>query len=262
MPQVSRPNIRINWVLVTPKIAEAYLQLNHPDNRRLDPKRVARYSRDMSGGRWIPTHQGIAFDVRGRMVDGQGTCSAILQSKQPQWRLVAKGLSEEAITHMDTGAKRSLRDRIRISGSTVDPKAGVILLSAPVKSQLPGVTESEVFDQVKKYRKELTTVVDWFDGTQIKGLATAVIKGVVFLALLHEDESQVKSFLDVYLDKTPWTAKTESIRKLAKKFINAAGSYYAGEGGKDQARQFTVALYHYLHPNSAQTPETPWVFRG
>lgn len=55
---------------VTPEMAAKWLEGNVL-NRPLKQAHVDRLAREMAAGRWRLTHQGIAFDVSGCLIDGQ-----------------------------------------------------------------------------------------------------------------------------------------------------------------------------------------------
>jgi hypothetical protein len=57
-------------VVVTPELASKWLARNKK-NRRVYQGRVALYASQMASGEWHLTHQGIAFDELGNLVDGQ-----------------------------------------------------------------------------------------------------------------------------------------------------------------------------------------------
>ncbi len=63
---------------VTPDQARAWLARNHESNRKIEQDRVDSYADDMRQGRWTLTHQGIAFDKRERLIDGQHRLAAVV----------------------------------------------------------------------------------------------------------------------------------------------------------------------------------------
>lgn len=97
------------WVLVTPELAKLYMMANI-ENRAVRPKHVSRLTTDMVEDRFAVTHQGIAFDDSGILIDGQHRLSAILESGKNQWMLVTTGLPSEAKRVVDGGAKRKAAD--------------------------------------------------------------------------------------------------------------------------------------------------------
>jgi hypothetical protein len=108
------------WELITPKIAAAYLDHN-PDeffNRKITEKRVGSIAREMSAGMWEATHQGIAFDETGSLIDGQHRLLAIIQSGVTCELLVSRGIKRKAFTVIDSGKNRTGHDLASLAGIT------------------------------------------------------------------------------------------------------------------------------------------------
>jgi hypothetical protein len=81
--------LQLEVVIVTPELAERWLQKNHPSNRPIAWQRVEAFANDMRAGAWILTHQGIAFDANGYLIDGQHRLHAVVQAGQdPTFRSV------------------------------------------------------------------------------------------------------------------------------------------------------------------------------
>jgi hypothetical protein len=116
-------DIRTQWVLVTPQMAKEFLEAN-TENRSKREKHVSRIATDMAKGRYQVTHQGLAFDDRGIMIDGQHRCHALVNSETSQWMLVTTGLPKETKNVVDNGAKRRAADFM--PGQFKDLKAAAI----------------------------------------------------------------------------------------------------------------------------------------
>lgn len=112
----SNPNIRTTYMQVGPDLAAKWLEGN-VRNRRIDQKHVDCLAREMSAGRWITNHQGIAFDANGTLVDGQHRLWAILQSGCNVRLAVTVGLSADSIPTIDGVKARSVVDRLTLSGA-------------------------------------------------------------------------------------------------------------------------------------------------
>ena len=94
---------------ITPEIAKEYL-LHNRVNRVLRNRAVEELMRDMKAGAFKLTHQGIAFDKEGSLVDGQHRLTAIALSGCTVKRMVTRGLDEDCPAEIDTGKVRSYRD--------------------------------------------------------------------------------------------------------------------------------------------------------
>jgi hypothetical protein len=99
--------------IITPEMAKEYLAHNTA-NRALRSKVLAYMVRDMKSGKWRLTHQGIAFDANGNLVDGQHRLSAIVLAGVPIQMMVTRGLDDEAILNIDTGSQRTPADAFKI----------------------------------------------------------------------------------------------------------------------------------------------------
>lgn len=101
---------------ITPDIAKEYLRQNKK-NRKVKPKTVESYARDIIRGNFITTHQGIGFDENGELFDGQHRLLAIVMANKSATMMVARGVPKEAISVVDRGVTRSIRDVIQIESS-------------------------------------------------------------------------------------------------------------------------------------------------
>lgn len=77
---------------ITPAFANDVLENHNPRNRHLSERKASVFARDMSAGRWITTHQGIAFDVNGDLIDGQKRLRGVIIANTPVRMLVSTGL--------------------------------------------------------------------------------------------------------------------------------------------------------------------------
>jgi hypothetical protein len=107
--------MEIERMLVTPELAARLLERN-PHNRNLNAVRVKQYAQKMREGRWVLTHQGVALNGNGNLVDGQHRLAAIVASGCAVEMLVTSGVHERDV--IDTGRSRTLADVLSIYGHT------------------------------------------------------------------------------------------------------------------------------------------------
>jgi len=109
------------WVVqiehITPTLALVYLASQENTNRRVNKRRVSAYAPIMREHKWQLTPQGIAFDTRGHLVDGQHRLWAIIESGVTVSLLVVYGLSDDAIRALDRGWIRSVSEALRRGSS-------------------------------------------------------------------------------------------------------------------------------------------------
>lgn len=93
---------------ITPETAEVYLAVNN-NIRPLITRDVTAYANVMRRGEWQLTHQGIAFNEDGFLVDGQHRLAAIVESGVTVRMIVTRGVKRADA--MDCGRGRSLAVR-------------------------------------------------------------------------------------------------------------------------------------------------------
>lgn len=96
---------------INPEKAKAYLSMSK-GNRKLAPAVVKMFARDMASGNWKCTHQAIAFDENGVLIDGHHRLSAVIKAGVNVNMLVARNVPHDTIEYVDTGRCRSLRDTL------------------------------------------------------------------------------------------------------------------------------------------------------
>lgn len=112
-PEPDEPHYEI--VDITPDLAEKWLNQN-THNRNLRQRDVNGYAADMASGNWAENGQSIKFSTTGVLLDGQHRLTAIVQSGVTVRMLVVSNLPTTTQDTMDTGAKRTLSDVLKLHG--------------------------------------------------------------------------------------------------------------------------------------------------
>lgn len=103
--------------IITPTLAAQYLERNK-HNRPLKNRSIQEYTQSMKAGMWRSNGEAIKFDTDGNLLDGQNRLWAVIESGIPVTMLVARGIESGAQETMDTGAKRSLPDILKLRGES------------------------------------------------------------------------------------------------------------------------------------------------
>lgn len=118
--------VRSKWMDVTPEMARDWLQ-NNFRNRPVSEETVTAYARDMKNKRWVPTHQGIAFNTRDELIDGQHRLYAIIKAACTVRMMVTFGLPSKikgfdltVMDCVDRGRTRSVADQLKIQHGMLD----------------------------------------------------------------------------------------------------------------------------------------------
>lgn len=125
-PNPQHPKLTAAVETVTPEMASRLLgTMEH--NRRMRRRTVERYAREMMSGKWHLNGEPIIIGHNGRLKDGQHRLNAVVMAKVSVPMLVVKGVAEEAMASIDTGASRSYGDVVTLrGGSTMGPQMASI----------------------------------------------------------------------------------------------------------------------------------------
>jgi len=181
---------------ITPEIAEQWLARN-TDNRRIRPGLIKALASEIAEGRWQVTHQGIAFDEYGALLDGQHRLRAIIVADTPVSMYVTTGAPHSSFAVVDSGASRSFIDRVFASGADVSKEhaaiARVIELGA---GETRRASYLETMGFINKHREALDWVVGL--GGSKKGRRPASMMAVVARAWYTRDRARLAQFVEVF----------------------------------------------------------------
>lgn len=107
--------VRSKVQTVTPTKAEQWLEAN-TTNRPISKSVVRGFAEAMKRGEWVVTHQGIAFDVNGVLIDGQHRLAAIVEADVPVEVMVFSEVADGTFDVLDTGKRRNAADVLAIEG--------------------------------------------------------------------------------------------------------------------------------------------------
>lgn len=113
--------ITVQKTLVTPTLAQEWLKAN-VDNRPVCRPRVDLYVSLLKEGRFVLTHQGIAFYENGDLADGQHRLHAIAESQVSAHMMVTKGLPFDHVHAIDNGRPRSVQNVLHFVGINASHK--------------------------------------------------------------------------------------------------------------------------------------------
>lgn len=103
-------------ITLDPGLAKQCLGANCA-NRPLMGSRVSYYAGIIDQGDWKLSHQGLAFDKQGYLIDGQHRCAAVLASGKPVQILATCGLDRDVFDVVDTGKARTGGDVLSVAGA-------------------------------------------------------------------------------------------------------------------------------------------------
>lgn len=181
---------------ITPQQAEEFLKGRHI-TRPLQQSRVAAYAGDMASGKWTLTHQGLAFDKQGRLIDGQHRSAACITANTPFRTMVFRHVPRKAIINTDTGAKRTAAHALTakrgeyVSGSITTLMTNMLItdgLKAPGNLAFRGSTACTPPSAYEAFLRHYKDAID-FTTTELdrtkKAITVAPVRAAVAKAFMH-----------------------------------------------------------------------------
>jgi hypothetical protein len=171
---------------ITPGMAADILRGN-TRNRTLRKGLVELYAGEMKAGRWLETHQGIAINCDGTLLDGQHRLAAIVESGVSQRMVVTRGVPSASQIAMDDHAKRTAADSIgldrgiHVDATTVAIARGVVRYSKNDNTQ---ISKQEVASIMDVLRSPMEFVAP-FIATKQRGVTASCVWCAVALAWFY-----------------------------------------------------------------------------
>lgn len=106
--------------MMTPERARE-IRARGDKNRPISRPHVRELRREIDEGRWLPTHQGVAFSPEGKLLDGQHRLDAIAEGEVAVPILVTYNVPENAFAVIDQHRKRTGGQILAMESATKDP---------------------------------------------------------------------------------------------------------------------------------------------
>ena len=138
---------------VSPALAKSWLTKNN-NNRNLREDIAHRYAKDMAEGRWVPSHQGIAFYDDGTLADGQHRLFAITLYNKAIRIPVTTNLPRAAAEMIDQHTPRMAHDAIRIGGGADWVSRDIVALARVMLSKMGTNPHARSVHELDSYIKK------------------------------------------------------------------------------------------------------------
>lgn len=192
--------LRSQWMDVSPALARQWLE-NNFRNRPLKEDVVLAYARDMRNGIWVATHQGVAFNDRDELIDGQHRLHAIVRAELTVRLMVTfglpatiKGKEMTTMDAVDRGRTRSVADQLTIQHGH---KHGAI--TASICSSIAGIccetrtrrlSVGETLDIYRAFESSIAWVIE--HRPKVAGLRAAGVLGGFAFAIAADASPQIR----------------------------------------------------------------------
>lgn len=244
-PKDGVPQMTVLTALVTPELAQKYLEGN-VRNRKVSRHTVARYADDMSNGRWVLTHQGIAFSREGTLVDGQHRLLAIIESGVSVPMTIASGLDADAIMAIDQNRVRKSYEQLNIRGGlegtithhhTAVLRCMIFGLGAVTKG-----SNSGEFELMSRHYKAVQFAIDAMP-TATRRLTPSSVKAALARAYYCGDHDRIREFASAITSGVSHADNAETIALLTRWLLRDDRTT-GGEAGRIETYGRTCRALH------------------
>lgn len=251
-------HLRISLEYIAPATASDYLRRNFEGNRKRSVTRTKRYARVVGRGHWRVTHESIAFDEEGWLIDGQHRLAAIIESGVGVWLLVVRGVPRDVYEALGRPMIRRIDDVATedwITSRTV-AVGRVMLLGARAGSgiEVAGLDEDALLTGIRAHQKAITFV----EGLHHNKIVTAPALGAVARAYYHAPSERLHEFMRVLQSNEPMDAKADQAALLLRRYITdealGSNSYKARA---ELFRRTESALVHFIAGRRVEGKLTP-----
>lgn len=151
-----RKIIRMDLLRVTPDGALKILEKS-PANRNLSWTKVMTFVRDMKRGAWRLIHQGIAFNEKGELIDGQHRLWAVAESKLTQrfYAATYEGDDTALMMPFDIGMTRRAGDLTGLKKSQAAICSQMVRAVYPVSASIPADVIGKVWSKLEVVDRDL-----------------------------------------------------------------------------------------------------------
>jgi hypothetical protein len=238
---------------VTPEQAKTWLE-SRAANRTLESRRVLGLARDIIADRWRLTHQGIAFNSAGQLVDGQHRLAAIVMAGKPVPMLASWDLPDDAQLVMDDHRPRSGADVLAIaSGSSVSTLYVAVLAMMEVQSGNGRLryTKEELREASELHGPAAAFVLDSI-GSHIRGVTVAPVLAAAARAWYTEDRERIRQFLGILCSGIPQHTPDDSAALRLRDWLISNRDNRRKPGRPDLFARAAYALRRFLDRRDAQ----------
>lgn len=248
---------RVAVVTVTPEIAERWLGKN-TRNRHARASVVSGYARDMKAGNWVLNGESIKFAQDGTLLDGQHRLLAVVAAGVSVQILVVRGIPNEAMPTVDTGARRKFSDVLTIDGGSNTSALAAIVRRAVMWEAGQRTNTGKIKPTNSEMMEFLTECPEIVHSAEIASkLASRTLLPASVLGLAHWlfsdiDPDQATFFIARVIDEDVPTG--HPARTLHRRIVNLRIN--GGRVNESEALALTIRAW-----NAYRAGETPRKFQ-
>jgi hypothetical protein len=191
-------------MVVTVTMAQAWLLKTHPRQRRRNMRRVATFVADRLANRWALTHQGIAFDIDGFLIDGQHRLEMIVRSGVATAMWVFENCPRESFLHLDEQTVRPAHVCLNMAGegdySIAEVSVARNFTIFPLAAKSNSISKEMIRETLLKYQPAISFAMN---GIERSPGFTRSVRTLTARAFYHLDNSRLSDWCQVLSSGMP-----------------------------------------------------------
>lgn len=193
---------------ITPQIAAEWLKNVHPNQRPIKRAVIEKYMRDLRSGTFMESHQAVAFDTLGRLIDGAHRSWAIVESGIPAFLSVARNVPVESVVVVDSGSVRTDAEAIGYIAPYLNATSTECAIARMImKKTSKNVSRSEMLQFLRVHGDAVNFATDCTGPYHV----ITPILAVIAIACYTEDKAKLRRFITVLLSGLPGPGETPII---------------------------------------------------
>ncbi len=237
-PHVSR-------MTVTPTMAANWLENANINNRKIRETYARQLARDMAQGRWRLTHEAMAFDPHGVLLDGQHRLWGIVLADVPIEMHVWFNITSESLAVINGGKPRSLADQLRLSrehGQVTKNHTSVLNAMLGGMSGPSKMTTLEASEALGRHGDAVSFALSVIPNGRY--IANATTRAVIGRAYYSADHQRLRDFGQMLVSGVVPDASATGVILLRQYLYSNPGDSYAAR--RDRYAKTERALLAFL----------------
>lgn len=183
---------REEWKWITPEEAKRLLA-TQTVNRPINRKNVERIKHDLISGNYRVTHEGIAIDEDGALIDGGHRLTAAVEAKKSIYLRITYGLPRASMVGVNIGKPRTHADQFAVIGRDETGRhASIATMMMFGAGYVTKVSTPEMIKFIDAHKAAINFAVEVSSGIKY---ASGPIGGAIARAYYHTDEETLRQFM-------------------------------------------------------------------
>jgi len=232
---------------ITPSMAQRWLEGANTANRKLSLAYAEKLAEEIRCGRWMLTHEGIAFSPHGVLLDGQHRLQAIVLADKPITMVVWFNISTDALLAINCGKARSIADTLMLAGGCGQVNSyDLATLRAMLGglSSAPSLSAAQASQALQRHREAIEFAAVYRPRSTGRGISSATTRAVIARAYYSADGNRVAEFCKVLASSVASRADDEPAVLLLHYLQRTVGMRF--DTVRDRYAKTERALWAYL----------------